>query len=426
MRHLVRFLAFTLVFCGSAFAQPLSLPWKDGAAVADGWTMGQSSALQTPRYPLTAGTGVTAGMRSSHALFLTAERAPQQRYLERRIPLAAWRGKRLRATLWLKNQDKARGYASFAVRNMDESGMVPSGGAARTGFQQDGWEAAQVVLDVPGNARELVLHAGLLGSGTLWIDGPMLEAVGQDVAASPVRQIAPPPSGTDLAPPAPVATGPGAVALTGKWTLTNRLRPAALTLYWRPTRPIALRIESAGDATALSGDAQLRNANANTEPQVAFGLFGGMEREVLLHDWRGKRVRLTLRLQNEGGARAYVLAQVNQEDGDGARTLAQRNAPGSGGWEIHQFVLDVPEDGNYLYVYVGLTGSGRILAGAMTLEAVDRGAPLSPTDAVASGGPMSALAPEYSFVGQNNGGPGPQYTPPVSAPSPVGTGVIQK
>ena len=399
------------------------MPWKDGAAVADSWTMGQPATLQTYQYTLTAGTGVTAGMSGAEAIFITAEWAPQQRFLERRIALAQWRGKRLRVALRFKNQDKARGYAVFSLVNSDGSRLVPWSGTARTGIHQDVWDTQQFVVDVPANADEMIVHAGLFGPGTVWIDRLAVEAAGAGVPADRVRAVPPPLEGTDAAPPAIVPPGAGAVRLAGDWHTKHGFRGAAISLLMGSNARIRLADgKGEGGAASLSGDATVAVENTGTEPQIAFARFGGLESDIDLDAWRGKRVRLTLRLKNVDGGRAYAIAQVNQSDGDGARTLAQRNAPGSHDWETHQFVLDVPEDGNHLYVYAGMTGKGAILADGLTLEAVSGDAALSRVDAVRAGGPIpcsSNCSTYYSSGDVANGG----YTPPsatlyVTPPGP--------
>jgi hypothetical protein len=300
---------------------------------------------------------------------------------------------------------------------------VPRAGAARTGFHQDVWDTQQFALDVPGNAEALVVHASLQGPGTVWIDRLTLGAVGPDVTADAVRTIAPPSSGTDAAPPAFVPPGPGAVRLAGDWHTKNGFRGAAVSWLMGSSARISLQDgQGEGGTASLSGDATLNAENNSTEPQIAFTRFGGLESDIDLDAWRGKRVRLTLRLRNVDGGRAYAIAQVNQSSGDGARTLAQRNASGSHDWETHQFVLDVPEGGNHLYVYVGMTGKGRILADGLTLEAVGRDAALSPAQPVRAGGPIpctSNCTIYYSGTNDYNGGyVSPSTTLVVTPPGP--------
>lgn len=383
-------LVFSAVLASAAALPPSGMPWKEGALVADGWTMSLQTSLQTYRYALSAGTGATDGMTGPHALFLTAEKAAQLRYLERHVSLLEWRGKRLRAALRLKNQDGAQGYANFRVTTESGESILPKENPMRASARQNAWQDGQVVLDIPADARDLSVHVSLFGPGTVWIDPLVLQAA-PDARADAVRRVPPPPGGTDASPSKPVPPGPGAIGVGGDWQARSGFLGAAVSLEPGTPRIRLVQGVAEGGAASLRGDAMVPVDTPGLEPQWAFRNYGGLEKDISLEAWRGKRVRLTLRTQNQDEARAYVLAQVNRARGDGARTLAQRNAPGSGGWETHQFVMDVPGDGNHLYVYAGMTGKGGMLVEGLTLEAVDRGVPLSPVQPVPAGGPISDI-----------------------------------
>jgi hypothetical protein len=122
----------------------------------------------------------------------------------------------------------------------------------------------------------------------------------------------------------------------------------------------------AGDA----GWATVRNSLAK---------YGALQQNVSLRAWRGKRLRLTLRLKDDGDARAWTALNISDDDRSAVHAGIQRNESGSGAWRAHQFVLDVPDDANNLYLDVGLTDEGKVWADEVRLEAVSADVPLTPS-----------------------------------------------
>ena len=212
--------AFLVVISGAMGLTTTSMPWKDGEPLADGWTMSQPTLPQTYKFPLTLGVGTTEGMSGDHALFMTAEQGVANRFLEQRIDLAAWRGKRLRVSLRLKPQDKTLGNVAFTVTNSDGSKVMPKPGEMRNARKPNVWSTEQFVLDVPAKAEQLLVRVTKYWSGTLWIDQLVLEGVGHEVNTDAVR-VVPAMGGTDTSPPAPAPLGPNAVALGEGWKPTN-------------------------------------------------------------------------------------------------------------------------------------------------------------------------------------------------------------
>lgn len=123
----------------------------------------------------------------------------------------------------------------------------------------------------------------------------------------------------------------------------------------------------AGDA----GWATLRNSLAK---------YGALRQDIPLQAWRGKRLRLTLRLKNDGGARAWTSLNISDQDRSSIRAAIQRNDSGNEQWQTHQFVLDVPADANTLYLSFGLTDEGKVWADEVRLEAVGPAVPLTASE----------------------------------------------
>ena len=147
-----------------------------------------------------------------------------------------------------------------------------------------------------------------------------------------------------------------------------------------------------GDMAGMAGK-QAVYVMGSTSPAITTwnsGLhYGAMERNISLKAWRGKRVRLSLRLENEGDLRGWTSLYVSRADGSGIRSFPQKTAFGSGGWEDHQFVVDVPTDADNLIVAVGLAGKGKVWVDGLALESVGNDIPVSNTQRVIKAAPPS-------------------------------------
>jgi hypothetical protein len=108
--------------------------------------------------------------------------------------------------------------------------------------------------------------------------------------------------------------------------------------------------------------------------------YGALQQDIPLRPWRGKRLRLTLRLKDDGGARAWTSLNISDNDRSVIRADIQRNESGAAAWQVHQFVLDVPDDANNLFLSVGLTDEGKIWADEVRLEAVGPDVPVTASE----------------------------------------------
>jgi hypothetical protein len=96
--------------------------------------------------------------------------------LERVIPAAAWRGKRLRLTLRLKNEDKAHGFVLVRVEKENDTGIVTQ---TQRNTVSNAWQTHIFVFDVPQNATRIAVDMRSMGYvGTVWVDEPTLEDAG--------------------------------------------------------------------------------------------------------------------------------------------------------------------------------------------------------------------------------------------------------
>jgi hypothetical protein len=120
------------------------------------------------------------------------------------------------------------------------------------------------------------------------------------------------------------------------------------------------------------------------------GIAGNFERKLSLAAWRGKRMRLTLRLKTVGDIHAGFTAAVAQ-DNEGRRGTQQQWIRTGDRWQTVQFVRDVPADAADLVLDLGLYGKGTLWIGDVALEVAD-----------GKGAPSPAIRLE-SRIGRNDG-----------------------
>ena len=101
-----------------------------------------------------------------------------------------------------------------------------------------------------------------------------------------------------------------------------------------------------------------------------------LTRTIPLDIWQGHRLRLTLRLKDEGPIRARVTFRLNKK-GSSLVPPAKRDAAGNADWQMFQFVVDVPVDATSIDLGIGLNGNGRVWVADAALEAVSSDVPLT-------------------------------------------------
>jgi hypothetical protein len=198
------------------------------------------------------------------------------------------------------------------------------------------------------------------------------------------------------------------------WHLTTGFRgPAAMFLPNTTLRPLpasSIMPESNGTALHFFRPAQGAGADGRIAPTRHFARFGGLERAIPLQPWQGRKLKVSLRLRNDGGAFAFVMAQVNRLDGPALRTALQGNAPAETGWRTHQIVLQVPDNATYLFLYAGFTGAGEFWLDGLTLDLAPADAPATPAEPLFLPSPAGCT---WGYFSDNMCGPiMPDYPPP--------------
>jgi hypothetical protein len=191
------------------------------AATGSGWRYLPDQRLKASASPFTTGSGATDGMTASQAVYLRRS-GPADRYnaigvLDQTIPLEAWRGKRVRLTVRLKNEGAAA-VSAFAFIRKDNHVVINA--VPQRLASGDAWQSRQFVLDVPENATYFAIQARLSGDGTLWADSVMVEATGTDIALTPSRRV-------ETGGPLPGDNGP----ITPPWISGDQ---AAMASSWAP------------------------------------------------------------------------------------------------------------------------------------------------------------------------------------------------
>jgi hypothetical protein len=172
---------------------------------------------------------------------------------------------------------------------------------------------------------------------------------------------------------------PAIAALFALLVLPQSAGAANTDQGWYLARPAGYAI-GAGAVAGMSGN-QAVHATGPTYPGFAL-----LRREISLAEWRGKRVRLSLRLKDTPDARGWVNAVVWNADHSAIVSSNLRNKFGSDDWQAHSFVLDVPGNADRAVLSVGMRGedalqndgkNGTVWVDGTTVQEVGDGVPLT-------------------------------------------------
>lgn len=164
-----------------------------GLAMADAPGQEGWAVIAGPTYE--AGLGIVADMTAHQAVYFkgSTNSGPGRRYLgtlERRIPLSAWRGQRLRLSLRLRNEGVASTAVTMQINKTGGAAIRSPAATKWTTGDSDAWRLQTFVLDVPDDASELVLDVSMRDKGMVWLDELKLQAVGTDVPLSNSARVA--------------------------------------------------------------------------------------------------------------------------------------------------------------------------------------------------------------------------------------------
>jgi hypothetical protein len=211
------------------------------------------------------------------------------------------------------------------------------------------------------------------------------------------------------------------------WHFSSRYRASSenYSLAGLSKRPVPVdAVSEGGEVIYLRRDTNSAVAASPILPQTHFARFGGLERHIPLQAWRGQKMQLSLRLKNDGNALAFAMAQVNRRNGDALRTDVANNIRNNNDWRTHTFVLQVPDDASYLFVYAGFTGNGEFWLEGLRLEAAAADAPLTGFERLPAPGPLRTYEDSLPIMPffQPNPDPNPPYIPPPEPPPAPASG----
>lgn len=106
--------------------------------------------------------------------------------LEHSIPAESWRGKRVRLTLSLSQDEDARLNVALLIAKQNGVFLTALPRSSRVGG--DGRQTLHFVMDVPEDAAKLAVRVNMGGKGMAWLDNINFEAVGADVPVSVSRR----------------------------------------------------------------------------------------------------------------------------------------------------------------------------------------------------------------------------------------------
>jgi hypothetical protein len=302
--------------------------------------------------------------RSGAASARLQSRVPDPRgraMLLQSILAADHRGRRLRASAWLRGESARR--AALLVQVMGPESGPGSEGLSRGSCDAHGtfdWTLCEVVLDVPMAGDTIHISADLEGRGALWVDDVRLEQVGDDV----------PVTWTDQRPRAPANLDFEAASERGAapegWFLSGGARG---------------HYHAAVDRVLVHGG----RASGRLEPAVASPLgYGTLMQLVRAADYRGKRLRMTAAVRGnaiEGRGDLWLRVQGTESPADGPGLGGGRyRLAGSFEWRSLAIVFDVPPMADSIQWGVGLDGRGAMWIDDVRLEEVAADVPLEHGD----------------------------------------------
>ncbi len=285
------------------------------------------------------------------------------------------RGKRLRASVWLRGQ--AVDDAAFWVNVLAAESAPDSEGISRGVCGVDGtfdWTRCEVVLDVPPRARTIHINVYLEGRGTLWIDDVEMQEVGPDVPLTWIDGRPRAPRNGDLEAEGDHPTG---------WVMLGGARGHYQAVVDREV--------------AHGGRSSARLEPAVDSPQ-GYGTLVQLFRAV---DYTGRRMRLTAWVRGRGiEGRGDLWQRVQGEelptDGPGMGGANFRLA-GSFDWRKLEVVFDVPPGSDSIQWGIGLGGRGTLWIDDVRLDEVGADVPLQggdqPSFALENGGFENADRP---------------------------------
>lgn len=248
--------------------------------------------------------------------------------------VSAYRGKRVRATAYLKT-DKAENGGGLAIVVMGPGNRVIANddmGGSRAILGTTDWKQYEVVADVPDDASHLSIGGTLRGKGTLWMDKLTLEVVDKSVPITDDRR-------------------------WHMWSFTPNNYKAEVD-----------------DKELRNGKPTICLSSIGPTKQNDWAVFDHNMRDR--SDWNGKRLKMSgwMKCENVTHPSGPALRAL----GPGFTSLKRDNTfpgrplRGSLGWMKYTVFLDVPENAMGVCAGITLNGGGKIWFDDIQFEIVEK------------------------------------------------------
>lgn len=262
------------------------------------------------------------------------------------------RGKRLRMNAFVKGKDiDGRGDMWLRVQAIDSPGDGPGLGGGHCSLSGTfDWKPCTIVFDVPPRGDELDLGVGLDKHGTLWLDDVTLEEVDKTV---------------------PLTSEPKHRAGLDDGSFERITDP--LKAGWFLSGGARKDFTPSLDTTEHAEGTK----SVRFEPKVPKpGGYGTLMLSLLAEPHRGKRMKMTAQVKGRavtGRGDLWLRVQAAMSPGDG---------PGLGGgscslsgdfdWKPCTVVFDVPSQGQWIELGVGMDATGTLWLDDVKLEEVPK------------------------------------------------------
>jgi beta-lactamase regulating signal transducer with metallopeptidase domain len=315
---------------------------------------------ETPRGWIMSGThpqdyvtGIApgAGPDGATACWLSSQIAREKGFGTLMQPMdpAAYRGKRIRLSAWLKAEEvETSAQLWMRVDTPAQRGVAFDNMTGRHLSGTSGWTRAVVVLDVDPNASNLSFGVILAGRGRVWISGTKFEAVGPEVAS------------TDMTRPVS-ASGLGAPQ---NWErMGDAADDYAVALDPTHLREGAIPVLFSSKGPSTHG-------------------FGALAQGVPATNFLSRRVRFTAWVRTEGvpqSASLWFRADDAMNHTVAFDNMDDRPLTGATPWTRLEIVQDIPSHASLVIAGLLLVGPGRVWIQGPALEVVGPGTPLTGT-----------------------------------------------
>jgi beta-lactamase regulating signal transducer with metallopeptidase domain len=342
---------------------PRNLDFRQGI---EGWSSTANGDNTTPNGNYAVGIDPVVQRNGIQCAYLQSADIRPQGYgvLRQDVPGKPFRGKRIRFSGYLKTEG-IREYTGLLVSVIGQKHYETWAMGKRPILGTTDWRRYEHVVDVPQDCSLIMLGVSIKGSGKVWASEFQFETVGLDVPLTPEKpEVSKTDSGgSDEAPLEPVNMA-FAQGLEG-W---GRMEEGD------SSTPLAYSI-GLDDSVRRAGIAMPFLTTNGSKPNG----YANMVQYIQARNYRGKRIRLT-GLVRTAGIKRFAGLWLAVQDPDKSVVWDAEKQPirGNNDWTKQAIVVDVPKNANAIGLGIMMKGVGKVWAGDLKLESVDKSVPVTP------------------------------------------------